>query len=446
MNTKRSINWIEASKLKPAQRNARTHSAKQLDQIAQSITAFGFINPIVIDGDRVVVAGHGRLAAAQKLGLTELPCISVGDLSKGQLKAFAIADNKIALNAGWDYEILAESLDELIELDVDTDLTGFEQCEIDAIMFEASESSVTVTAPEDDHPQRPGPNEIVVRRGDVWTLGRHRLVCGDAKSAHDVAQLMGNDVAVMAFIDPPYNVPISGHVSGMGRIQHREFAEASGEMSSCQFTEFLTSSFSALAAVCQNGAIVYACMDWRHLPEILAAGDAVFTEHKNICVWSKTNAGMGTFYRSQHEMVTVWKVGDAPHINNFGLGDKGRYRTNVWTYPGVNTFKRERMEELKWHPTVKPVALVADAIRDVSNRGDIVLDTFGGSGTTLIAAEKTGRFARLIELDPAYCDVTIKRWQQTTGKSATLAATWQSFEMVERERRCVRQAETAGAS
>ena len=435
MTTRRSINWIEVSKLKPASRNARTHSAKQVGQIAQSITAFGFINPIVIDSDCVVVAGHGRMAAAQKLGLTELPCISVGDLSKGQLKSFAIADNKIALNAGWDYEILAESFDELIELDVDTDLTGFEQFEIDAIMCEASEASVTVTAPEDDHPQRPGPNEIVVRRGDIWTLGRHRLVCGDAKSAHDVAQLMMNDVAVMAFIDPPYNVPIDGHVSGMGRVQHREFAEASGEMSSCQFTEFLTSAFYALANFCQNGAIVYACIDWRHLPEILAAGDAVFTEHKNICVWSKTNAGMGTFYRSQHEMVTVWKVGDAPHINNFGLGDKGRYRTNVWTYPGVNTFKRDRMEELNWHPTVKPVALVADAIRDVSNRGDIVLDTFGGSGTTLIAAEKTGRVARMIELDPAYCDVAIKRWQRMTGKSATLAATWQSFEIVERERR-----------
>ena len=434
MSTKRSITWVEVSKLKPAPRNARTHSAKQVDQIAQSITAFGFINPIVVDSDCVVVAGHGRMAAAQKLGLTELPCISVGDLSTGQLKAFAIADNKIALNAGWDYEILAESIDELIQLDVDTDLTGFEQFEVDAIMFEASEASIAVTAPEDDHPQRPGPNEIVVRRGDVWTLGRHRMVCGDAKSAFDVAQLMGNDVAVMAFIDPPYNVPIGGHVSGMGRVQHREFAEASGEMSCCQFTEFLTSSFSALANVCQNGAIVYACMDWRHLPEILAAGDAVFTEHKNICVWSKTNAGMGTFYRSQHEMVTVWKVGDAPHINNFGLGDKGRYRTNVWTYPGVNTFKRDRMEELNWHPTVKPVALVADAIRDVSNRGDIVLDTFGGSGTTLIAAEKTGRVARLIELDPAYCDVTIKRWQRMTGKSATLEATWQSFETVERER------------
>lgn len=205
-------------------------------------------------------------------------------------------------------------------------------------------------------------------------------------------------------------------------------------MSTLEFTQFLTTAFEGIERVCRNGAIVYTCMDWRHLREVLGAGHAVFSDLKNICVWAKTNAGMGTFYRSQHEMVLAWKVGDEPHTNNFGLGDKGRYRTNIWSYPGVNAFKAERMAELESHPTVKPVAMVADAIRDVSNRGEIVLDVFGGSGTTMIAAEKTGRCARLLEIDPGYCDVSLRRWEKLTGKRAVLSGTTLSFEDVQAER------------
>ena len=446
MSKVRELEWIEVSKLKPSPRNARTHTAKQIEQVARSINAFGFNSPIIADRDGNVIAGHCRLAAAKKLGWTTVPVIAVHDLSKAQVQAYAIADNQIALNAGWDYEILADSLGQLLEMDFDTTLIGFEPFEIDCILVDARDASVESTGPEDEHPQPPDPGDVVVQLGDVWTLGRHRILCGDAKLIDDVAKLMGSDVATMAFVDPPYNVRIDGHVSGLGKVRHREFAEASGEMSSAEFTEFLTSSFVALAGACVNGAIIYACMDWRHLAEIIAAGDAVFSEQKNMCVWSKTNAGMGTFYRSQHEMVTVWKNGDAPHINNFGLGDKGRYRTNVWSYAGVNTFKRERMDELVSHPTVKPVALVADAIRDVSNRGDIVLDTFGGSGTTLIAAEKTGRVARLIELDPVYCEVTIRRWEKMTGKKATLGGGWKTFEQVAQERRATTLAEEELAS
>jgi DNA modification methylase len=274
----------------------------------------------------------------------------------------------------------------------------------------------------------------VTREGDLWDLGRHKLRCGDAKDQAVVEQLMGGRKADLLFTDPPYNIRIQGHVSGLGRTRHREFAEASGEMSSDQFVEFLRQTLLNAASYCRDGAIAYVCMDWRHLGEVLRVGHLVFNELKNICVWNKTNGGMGTFYRSQHEHVLVFKVGTASHTNTFGLGDKGRYRTNVWTYAGVNTFKSDRMAEISWHPTVKPVALVSDAIRDVSNRGELVLDVFGGSGTTLIAAEKTGRCARLLELDPIYCDVIIRRWQELTGKEAQLLETGESFESVQARR------------
>ena len=247
----------------------------------------------------------------------------------------------------------------------------------------------------------------------------------------------------MVFADPPYNVPINGHVSGLGATHHREFSVASGEMSAAAFTDFLSSTLSNTSAVCRDGAIAFVCMDWRHMAEMEAAGRAAFSELKNLCIWAKTNGGMGTFYRSKHELIFVWKVGTAPHINTFGLGDKGRYRTNVWTYAGVNTFKAERMEEIALHPTVKPIALVADAIRDVTHRGGIVLDPFGGSGTTLIAAHTTGRCARVMEIDPVYCDVIIRRFEKLTGKTATLVEGGMTFEQASLNRKSLTSANEA---
>jgi len=274
----------------------------------------------------------------------------------------------------------------------------------------------------------------VSRPDDLWQVGRHRLVCADCRSAEPLRVLLGEEDADLIFTDPPYNVPIDGHVCGLGRIRHREFAMGVGEMSPDAFTYFLRQTLGHAAAHSRDGAIAFVCMDWRHLGELLAAGQAIFSELKNICVWNKSNAGMGTFYRSKHEFVLAFKVGTAAHINSFGLGDSGRYRTNVWDYAGVNTFKGGRLDELSWHPTAKPVALVADAIRDCSKRGQIVLDPFAGSGTTLIAAEKTGRRARLIEFDPAYCDGILRRFAQVTGKEAHLAATGEGFEAVKEAR------------
>jgi DNA modification methylase len=238
----------------------------------------------------------------------------------------------------------------------------------------------------------------------------------------------------MVITDPPYNVAINGHVCGSGGIKHKEFAMASGEMSQSEFTVFLSTMFTHLHTFVQDGAIVYSFMDWRHMREIQDAALPIFGAPRQLCIWTKDNGGMGTFYRSQHELVFVFKKGDAPHINNFELGQYGRYRTNVWNYPGVNTFNGQGYKLLALHPTVKPVSLIADAIRDCSHRKGIVLDPFAGSGTILIAAERTGRHARAIEFDPQYVDVAIMRWQRVTGKQAVLSSTGQSWDQVREDR------------
>jgi DNA modification methylase len=324
----------------------------------------------------------------------------------------------------------------LVDLEFDVELTGFSLAEVDFALDAANEADPSAPdAPEDAVATVAGP--AVTRMGDLWQLGRHRLLCGDTRSAADMDALMGCDRADLLFTDPPYNVAINGHVCGLGSVKHREFAFASGEMSAAQFTAFLTDTLSNMSRVMRDGAIAFVCMDWRHMRELLDAGEEAFTELKNLVVWNKTNGGMGAFYRSKHELIFVFKVGSAAHTNSFGLGETGRYRTNVWDYAGISSIGANRSDELAMHPTVKPVALIADAIRDCSRRGEIVLDGFGGSGSTLIAAEKTGRSARLIEYDPLYCDTIIQRLEKLTGKQAKLAGTDQTFEAVAEARQGV---------
>lgn len=423
------IERLAPETLKPYAGNARTHAKKQIQQIARSIERFGFTNPVLIDDANGIIAGHGRVLAARLIGLDRVPCLRLSHLTETEKRAYVLADNKLALNAGWDKELLAIELQGLIEADYQVEVTGFSIGEVDAVLQEAREAAPIGADPRDD--ACPEPEAVAVTQpGDIWQLGRHRLICGDAQDTNAYARLLDGDRVDAVFTDPPYNVKIDGHVSGLGATKHREFAFASGEMSKEAFTTFLTTTLGHAAAACGDGAIAFVCMDWRHMGELIAAGEAVFTELKNVCVWNKNNGGMGTFYRSKHEMIFVFKVGTAPHTNTFGLGDEGRYRTNVWDYAGVNTMKKGRMEELEMHPTVKPVALVADAILDVTRRGALVLDPFGGSGSTLIAAEKTGRTARLIEFDPHYCDVIVRRFEAYTGKRGTLAATGAAFEDV----------------
>jgi DNA modification methylase len=343
-------------------------------------------------------------------------------------RAFVLAENRLAQLSEWDDLILKDELQALAgpEIAFDFEVTGFDTVDLDRLTEPAApkvkKSAALEVVEEIDREAK-----AVSVLGDLWQLGQHRLLCGDALQEKSYQELLGNDLAQMVFTDPPYNVKIDGHVCGLGSIKHEEFKMASGEMSEAEFTEFLAKAMRLMADYSVEGSIHFTCMDWRHMAEMLAAAAPIYGRPKNLCVWNKTNAGMGTFYRSKHELVFAFKKGKAAHINNFGLGDRGRYRTNVWDYPGVNTFSRTRTQDLADHPTVKPLALVVDAIRDCSKRGGIVLDPFSGSGTTLLAAEKTGRIGRGLELDPLYVDAAIRRWQALTGEPAIHVATGQTF-------------------
>ncbi|GHC60588.1 site-specific DNA-methyltransferase [Neogemmobacter tilapiae] len=419
-----TIEMIPPASLRPWATNARTHSKKQLKQIAASIETFGFTNPVLIDQSNTILAGHGRVEAAKHLGLTEVPCVRIEHMSEAEKRAYVIADNKLALNAGWDEELLAQELQGLLateNIGFDIGVIGFEVAEIDALVEGLTPEEPG--DPEDDILPEFAPRRV--HAGDIWQLGTHRLICGDALDAGIVAAVMEGDQARMVFSDPPYNVKIDGHVGGSGKVKHREFAMAAGEMTMSEFTAFLTRALQNMANHSVDGSIHFHCMDWRHMGEMLAAGHAVYDELKNLIVWAKDNGGMGTFYRSRHELIFAFKKGTAPHVNSFELGQHGRYRTNVWNYRGVNSMRKGRMDELRLHPTVKPVQMIADAIRDVSGRGEIVLDVFGGSGSTLIAAEKTGRRARLVELDPIYCDRILTRWEiQAKDMAEQLVCGW----------------------
>ena len=424
------IEWIPVEAVKPNARNARTHSKKQIRQIADSIATFGFLVPILMDERRVVIAGHGRYAAAKLLGHKKVPAIEVQGLSEAKRRALALADNKIAENAGWDRELLAAELPELAELlvveNLDIAITGFAPVEIDQLTADFEDDP---SDPADTVDPRWATAVPASKPGDLWQLGHHRILCGDARAADDLACLMGGSQAAMAFLDPPYNVRVCDIV-GRGRVKHSEFAMASGELARADFVEFLKRTLAAAAAVSRDGAVHFVCMDWRHIGELLEAGGAVYGDVLNLAVWVKSNAGQGSFYRSQHELVGVFRVGQEPHLNNVELGRHGRSRSNVWHYAGVNTFRAGRLDELQSHPTVKPVALVADAMKDCTRRGDIVLDTFCGSGTTILAAERVGRRAYALEIESRFVDIAIRRWQAFSRKDAIHAETGHTFDEV----------------
>lgn len=414
--------------------NARQHSRRQIRLLVRSIAEFGWLVPVLVDQEDTVLAGCGRLAAARLLGLERVPTLRVDHLTTAQRRAFAIADNRLAELSQWDETLLIRQLKRLssINVDIDFEATGFVTSDLDRqeslVVADPAEPEVISELARD--------NPSVSILGDCWRLGPHRILCDSALDNDSYARLLGKQRAQMVVADPPYNVRVDGHVCGLGAIRHRPFEMASGEMSEEQYCAFLRTALEQAARCSVDGAIHYIFMDWRHVRELYAATTGVYRQQKNLCIWNKTNGGMGSFYRSKHELVFVFKVGKAPHINNFGLGETGRYRTNVWDYPGVNTFRQGRLEELRLHPTVKPMLLIADAIRDCSRRGGIVLDPFLGSGTTLLAAEKTGRVCRGLELDPHYVDAAIGRWQAMTGKEAIHVDSGLSFaELASRRRR-----------
>jgi DNA modification methylase len=427
------IEYFDTNRLWPSPRNSRVHSKKQIRQIAKSISTFGFTSPILIDERLTILAGHGRWEAAKECGLKQIPCVVLSKMTPSQKRAYLIADNKLAENAGWDREILALEIKDLLELDANFDagVIGFEIAEIDTLI-----EGLRPEEPADSRADQLPPihERRVTREGDLWILGKHKLFCGSALEKSSFAALMGDEKANMVFTDPPYNVPIAGNVSGLGKVEHREFAMGSGEMSPAEFTKFLAVAFGHLVDCSMDGSIHFLCMDWRHIHELQAAARGQYTELKNLCIWVKANGGMGTFYRSRHELVFAYKNGTAPHLNSFELGQHGRNRSNVWQYAGMNSFGSDRKDQLALHPTVKPVDLIVDAIKDVSERGGVVLDCFGGSGSTLIAAHKTARRARLIELDPLYVDRSIRRWEIFAKDDAVLVSTGQTFaEVAERK-------------
>lgn len=421
------IERLPVASLKPNARNARSHSKKQIRQIADSIQEFGFVNPVLVDAGNRIVAGHGRVAAAKLLGNRSVPVVRLEHMTKAQVQAYALADNRLAELAGWDKELLALELRELTSLQIEFDpaITGFGVPEID-VLIEGLDGTSSVDA-DDQLPEVDITASPVARPGELWRLGSHRVYCGDATKPESYTRLLDGERAQIVFTDPPYNVPVDGHVCGLGRVRHAEFAMASGEMSEAEFTAFLKTVLGNLADYSADGSIHFVCMDWRHTLELLTAAHGIYADIKNLCVWNKTNGGMGSLYRSKHELVFVFKNGTAPHINNVELGRHGRYRTNVWDYAGINAFGSGRLDDLAMHPTVKPVALVADAIKDCSKRDGLILDAFGGSGTTLIAAERTGRRARLIEMEPKYVDATIERFEQITGLEAVHADSGLTF-------------------
>jgi DNA modification methylase len=415
----------------PDPANPRCHSRKQIRQIAESIRIFGFNVPILIDREGKVIAGHGRLLACRELAITEVPTLCLDHLTEAQARAFMIADNRLTEIASWDDQLLAQQLKDLSlsGLDFSLEITGFEMGEIDLRIASLEDTPAQDADPADVLPEVSG-EPPVSKIGDLWLLGHHRVLCGNALDPESFTALMGEQHAAAVFTDPPYNVEIDGHASGLGAIHHRPFPMASGEMGKAEFTAFLAQACRNLAAFSAAGALHFICMDWRHLDELLAAGADAYGELKNLCVWVKDNAGMGSLYRSQHELVFVFKQRGGAHRNNIKLGKFARNRSNVWRYPGVNSFARCGTEGnlLALHPTTKPVALVADAILDCTERGGIVLDAFLGAGTTMIAAERTGRHCYGLELDPAYVDTAIRRWQTLTGGTARHAASGRRFD------------------
>jgi DNA modification methylase len=412
----RRFTLLSTSALTPHSRNPRKHSPQQIRAIAKSIEAFGFNAPVLIDKNRQIIAGHGRYQAAKLLGLEQIPVVILEHLSEAKASAYMLADNKLTDRSSWNDEALALHLKELTDLALDFEIEaiGFEPPEIDLRIQSLDTTSEDAA---DNFEVADGP--VVSQPGDLWLLDSHRLYCGNALDLAAFTAVLAGDLAAAVLTDPPYNVKIKGHASGKGKITHPEFPMACGEMTEVEFTNFLHQVFGHLSANCLDGALIYTCMDWRHMGELLTAARGAGLELLNLCVWAKTNGGMGTLYRSRHELVFVLKNGPAPYLNNVQLGRFGRNRSNVWNYPGANSFSRKKgRPRLDLHPTAKPIALVADAILDCTQRDDIVLDAFVGSGTTIIAAERTNRRCYGIELDPRYVDTAIMRWQRLTGREA----------------------------
>lgn len=410
---------IKTITLRP--KSLRKHSKKQLQKLKNAINKVGYVNPILLDEKYNILAGELRLFAAKELEFTQIPAIILENLTPEEIEAIRILDNRIAEDGEWNFENLKDEIEKLMKFDITFEDLGFDTVDYDEIFLikNSGENKVHNTDKEDESWLDANiPTKVKI--GDLWRLGDHFIFCGDSLNDKSFEILMQGELAQIVVTDPPYNCKIKGHVCGLGKTQHEEFAMASGEMTDSEFVEFILKFMQNLVKFSCDGSLSYIFMDWVGVNLLLTQGKKYYSELKNIAVWNKKVGGMGAMYRSQHEMVPIFKSGKAKHQNHIQLGKNGRYRTNVWDYSGVRATNPTSLELLKLHPTIKPVAMLHDILLDSSSKNDIVLDCFGGSGSTLLAAERCKRRARLIEINPRYVDVSIYRWEKETGKTAKM--------------------------
>lgn len=425
----KSITYLPVDQLREYQNHSRKHTKSKIQKLANLIREYGFVIPILINGKSEIVAGHARVLAAKEAELAEVPVISIDHLSDNQIRAFRIADNKICEGSEWDYETLKIEFCELIDLNFDLELTAFEIPEIDMVVL--GENPSDSTDPNDDLP--PLPEHPIVRPGDIFNLGQHRIACIDCRNIDQLTTLMSSNTASMVITDPPYNLQING-VALKRKDIHSEFVMASGEMSSNEYTQFLVDTFTAFRQFSSENSLHYHFIDHKHLYEMLDAGNQVYDKQINICVWVKSNAGMGAFYRSQHEFCCIFQSGRDTHQNNVQLGRFRRNRSNVWHYPGLNSFSEDRSGLLASHPTVKNAQMIAGAILDASKPNDVILDGFLGSGTTVLAADKTGRICYGCEIEPKYIEVCIERFRSVSDAPIIHVETGQTFDELKQSR------------
>jgi DNA modification methylase len=420
------LSYLRLEELRPSARKVRKLDPAHVREVASSISALGFCVPLLVGRDNEIINGEVSYEAAKQLGLDRLPCVRIGHLSLEEQRVLRLAVNRLAEKGEWDLDALKIEFEELILLDAPIEIAGFSEPEIDhVILGDAAEGL-------EQGPLEPDSATAVARVGDIFQLGPHRIVCGDATDPSVLARLLEGDApARLVLTDEPYNVRIAGNVT---RGDHREFAMASGEMTDAEFLAFNAAWMAVVLPYLCGGGVCGSFIDWRGLPTVHAAATNLGLVPLNLVVWAKTNAGMGSLYRSQHELLPLFKKGDAPHVNNVELGKRGRWRSNVWTYPGASSLGSDARRGLKDHPTVKPTAMLEDALLDLTNRGDIVIDPFLGSGSTLIAADKTSRVCRGVELDPLYVDVIVRRYEAAAGGAATLVETSETFEALSARR------------
>ena len=428
-NSSNNLQMIDIALIIASNKSLRKHYRKQLQKIINAIKKFGFTNPLLVDKQLRLLAGELRLLAAKELGIKQIPVIILEDLTDEEAEAIRILDNRIAEDSEWNYANLQEVIENLGKFDISFEDLGFETVDYDKIFLNNDSEESEVKNSEQENADWLDAN--IPKRAnlwDLWRLGDNFILCANSLLQKAFEILMQGELAQIVITDPPYNCKVNGHVCGLGKVKHNEFAMASGEMTEAEFAEFISGFMQHLVKFSSDGSLHYIFMDWRNINIVLNQGKKYYTELKDIAIWDKGQGGMGSMYRSQHEMIPIFKNGKAKHQNHIQLGKYGRYRTNVWDYPGVRATNPESLELLKFHPTPKNVAMLHSILIDASSKNDIVLDCFGGSGSTLLAAERSKRRARLIEIDPRYVDVCIYRWEKETGKTAKLVKNYEEIE------------------